>query len=1527
MVMVIHQNTILINYYQNLILQHIFKNEDVYKHFRLKTGITYLGTFKGIEELHFGKDCIIAKLPINIENFDINGKPFVFERLEGLKVYSENIPTDKSNYKNIYCQAKYITLESDSYKSSILVLLEDGSNNKSGGISNNGNTVTDIIKQSIKPIINEKIVFRVLQSFSNLELSNQIIETLNQLSDDDELQEIDIEFTVLDNSDIKLSTLHDDSTQLKPSYYDIILSNTNNETIKSIFNILSSNGLLLIIEDDKDDGFDKYNIDSLINIGFKENKIQKSNKVIQAQKSSILSNTELIFSTPNNKYDNIIIYCQKQHSNNTNEFMKLISNNYANLENGKQTIPVSDLNEFNQHITLNYKQFNNLLYKNNGAYRNEQFQTNYNGIHRNKSTAFKTELGAARYFDEFPTLNLYSIDFDNQSSVSSLLNAIIYQLIENSDNHIQREYFIRNNSIYYERLKNEKNIKSNFKSNSFEDNNFMILLDSTNLEYKLASKPKKLKKNQIEVKVLATGINYKDYLVYRGLVTIDENLSISKNPLGLEFSGIVTRISDDDDDGTNQNSEFKVGDNVFGLSYDTTASYVITDVLYVSHKPNNISHIEAASLPVTLFNMSPCILIHSATGGIGLAALEILKWKGHKSAVFVTVGSKEKEQYLIDNYGSLITGIYSSRNKNYVNEIKSKLNQLYGTSGKDNGVDLILNTLPNEFTNSNFLCLKERGKIIDLSITHLNTNEFLNFNNFKYNKSYHNIELMQMNKKVVSRLLKSISKAITKNKLKLTPITTYKIEDVKEAIEFINQRKHIGKIVLDHDNTNGSIGSDGLLNQLIESNKNEKNHTILKYDYKIDTSNTIGKNIIITGQSGIILEILKWLIRYSPSTSNESLENIIILSKSSIKWELELLINKTLSSKDNKIKFHFKSVDVGDPIEIRLSINQILFENPNIDNIDSIFHYAFTQVTKEVEEIDIESLNISHNAKTMGAINLHEISIEKSWKLKQFVMASSIASLFGSFNQCSYVSANLVLDSLSRYRKSIGLPSTCTNWGSIKSAGFVSRNELVSKMLDDQGFVPIPTNIILGSLDLQLQNSNNYSNLIIGKFNYESIKKFSTETSTFQRLDFILNSIKEKDGNGNMKGGGSDDISKESIQTKILNKISELLSIEQSNINTDIRLNDYGADSLTSVQLKNFIDEDIKSNVITIQQLQNNTIETNIQIILEQIKKLDSNQTKEKSKNISKKDSSTATVAEVTPSLEYWKNEIQLDKSIQAITKNPNDFRNDSKIFLTGATGFLGVHLLSNLIKSPNCSIVYCLIRNKKSDSNPIDAIINNLKHHKLYQVHSEKEISKIKVIVVINSGADINLASNYDESKVVNICGLIELIKLSTTGNYQKPIVSFSSVSVFFNAPNCKEFDEETIIPSLENINNLPSGYMKSKVVGENILRETAKRGIPSMLIRPPVIFSHEETGIGHDSDFYQLIIQSCYEIKKYPKINKNILTSPIGWIGLNTIKIIGNEECWNQSFTNQLNIYSLNSEITSMNSLILILRERISM
>ncbi|KAM9979680.1 hypothetical protein ACTFIZ_005926 [Dictyostelium cf. discoideum] len=92
------------------------------------------------------------------------------------------------------------------------------------------------------------------------------------------------------------------------------------------------------------------------------------------------------------------------------------------------------------------------------------------------------------------------------------------------------------------------------------------------------------------------------------------------------------------------------------------------------------------------------------------------------------------------------------------------------------------------------------------------------------------------------------------------------------------------------------------------------------------------------------------------------------------------------------------------------SINELLVENPNINNIDSIFHFAYTQATCNSDEVDFHHLKQSHSAKSMGAINLHNQSIKRNWKLKNFIMSSSITSKTSTANQCGYISSNNVLD-------------------------------------------------------------------------------------------------------------------------------------------------------------------------------------------------------------------------------------------------------------------------------------------------------------------------------------------------------------------------------------------------------------------------------------------------------------------------------------------------------------------------------------
>jgi NADPH:quinone reductase-like Zn-dependent oxidoreductase len=76
-------------------------------------------------------------------------------------------------------------------------------------------------------------------------------------------------------------------------------------------------------------------------------------------------------------------------------------------------------------------------------------------------------------------------------------------------------------------------------------------------------------------------------------------------------------------------------------------------------------------------------LIHSACGGVGTAAINICRMIGAK--IYATVGNQEKIEHLVKNFGIPRENIYSSRNVDFLHQIKR------ATNGR--GVDVALNSL------------------------------------------------------------------------------------------------------------------------------------------------------------------------------------------------------------------------------------------------------------------------------------------------------------------------------------------------------------------------------------------------------------------------------------------------------------------------------------------------------------------------------------------------------------------------------------------------------------------------------------------------------------------------------------------------------------------------------------------------------------------------------------------------------------------------------------------------------------------
>lgn len=126
------------------------------------------------------------------------------------------------------------------------------------------------------------------------------------------------------------------------------------------------------------------------------------------------------------------------------------------------------------------------------------------------------------------------------------------------------------------------------------------------------------------------------------------------------------------------------------------------------------------------------VLIHSATGGVGLAAIQIARMIG--AEIYATVGTPEKKEFLKKVYGLDRGHIFSSRDAGFVTEIMRMTD--------DRGVDVSLNSLVREQLKATWNCIGNHGRHIELGQTDILDQGMLDMSPFKRGASFIAMDLV-----------------------------------------------------------------------------------------------------------------------------------------------------------------------------------------------------------------------------------------------------------------------------------------------------------------------------------------------------------------------------------------------------------------------------------------------------------------------------------------------------------------------------------------------------------------------------------------------------------------------------------------------------------------------------------------------------------------------------------------------------------------------------------------------------------------
>jgi thioester reductase-like protein len=225
-------------------------------------------------------------------------------------------------------------------------------------------------------------------------------------------------------------------------------------------------------------------------------------------------------------------------------------------------------------------------------------------------------------------------------------------------------------------------------------------------------------------------------------------------------------------------------------------------------------------------------------------------------------------------------------------------------------------------------------------------------------------------------------------------------------------------------------------------------------------------------------------------------------------------------------------------------------------------------------------------------------------------------------------------------------------------------------------------------------------------------------------------------------------------------------------------------------------------------------------------------------------------------------------------------------IFLTGATGFLGAFLLSELLQHTQADI-YCLVRAPHPDQGKkrlqktlesyslwhddlcsrIIPVLGDLAEPLLGLSAEQFRMLAGKIDSIYHSGALVNWIYPYDRLKPTNVLGTQEVLRLASQTKV-KPVHFISSLAVF---PLVGDSDVKVVREqdTLDHGGVLYSGYPQSKWVADKLATITRSRGLPVCIYRPGMITGHSQTGAWNTNDVTCRMIKSWIELGGAPDLD----------------------------------------------------------
>lgn len=232
-------------------------------------------------------------------------------------------------------------------------------------------------------------------------------------------------------------------------------------------------------------------------------------------------------------------------------------------------------------------------------------------------------------------------------------------------------------------------------------------------------------------------------------------------------------------------------------------------------------------------------------------------------------------------------------------------------------------------------------------------------------------------------------------------------------------------------------------------------------------------------------------------------------------------------------------------------------------------------------------------------------------------------------------------------------------------------------------------------------------------------------------------------------------------------------------------------------------------------------------------------------------------------------------------------------IFLTGATGFLGAHVLAELLRTTAWKIV-CLVRADDDVTamqritealtgtgrdctdlaNRVIPLRGDLTKPDFGLDAADFDVLAASVGQIIHCAAEVSWIKPYRRLRGSHVTGTLNTIRLACRITV-KPLHFVSTLAMCYIPGGPEVVNEEDDMAAY--LEHIPLGYAQAKCVAESLLRQAAERGVPVSILRCGLICGDSVSGISNHEDIISRMLRGSVSSGIAPDVDWGLDCVPV--------------------------------------------------